>query len=172
MSTPTVNIANIIIGACTSFTVDSTAVGGTTGGVMIEKKRTFTDLQVDQVTGVVKKAIKEETYTVKTTLSEATLANLQIAWGLSQAPTTSASPASETLNIGLETTVTEHTLTFVGPCPSGTYTSRTFSVNRAISMAVAKPEMAKDKETLFEVEFECLPDLTKAGAEYGTVVDQ
>lgn len=167
----TVNVANIIIGACTSFTVDSTAVGGTSGGVTIEKKRTFTDLQVDQVTAVIKKAIKEETYTVKTTMSEATLANLQLAWGLSTAPTTSTSPATETLNIGVETTVTEHTLTFVGPCPSGTYTSRTFNVNRAISMAVAKPEMSKDKETVFEIEFECLPDLTKTGAEFGTVVD-
>lgn len=172
MTAPNVTIANIIIGACTSFTVDSNQLGGTSGGVTMEKKRTFTDLQVDQVTGVVKKAIKEETYTIKTNLSEATLANLQLAWGLSQAPVTATTPATETLNIGLETTVTEHTLAFVGPSPSGTYTSRTFSVNRAISMAVAKPIMAKDKETLFEVEFECLPDLTKTGSEYGTVVDQ
>lgn len=168
-----VTVANIIIGACTSFKVDSTDLGGTSGGVTIEKKRDFTDLEVDQVTAIIKKAIKKETYTVKTQLSEATLANLQLAWGLSTAPVTAAGPpATETLDIGVETKVTEHTLTFVGPCPSGTYTSRTFAVNRAISMAIAKPEMSKDKETLFEVEFDCLPDLTKTGAEFGTVVDQ
>lgn len=168
----TVTVGNIIIGACSSFKVDSTDVGATSGGVTVTKKRTFTDLSVDQVPGIVKKKVKEETYTVKTTISEATLANLQIAWGLSAAPVTSTTPASETLNIGLETDPEEHVLEFVGPCPKGSYTSRTVTFHRAISMGIAKPDVAKDKETLFDVEFECLPDLTQtAGSEYGTYVD-
>lgn len=168
-----VTTTNIIIGACTSFKVDGTVLGGTSGGVSVEKKRTYVDLQIDQVPGIVKKGIKEETYTVKTSLAEATLAHLQVAWGLSTAPVVATTPASTTLSLGVETTPVEHTLVFVGPAPTTAgYTTRTFTLNRAIAMVTGAMEISKDKETLFPVEFECLPNLADAGAEYGTVVDQ
>lgn len=167
-----VTAGNIIIGPCSSFKIDGTDVGATSGGVTVEKKQTFTDLQVDQITGIVKKSIKEETYTITTSLAEATLPNLQIAFGASAAPTTATTPASETLTLGLESGAVEHTLTFVGPSPKGTYTTRTFSLNRAVNVTATKIDLARDKETLFAVSFECLPDLTQtAGSEYGTVAD-
>lgn len=175
MTVPNVTTGNIIIGACTSFSVDSVDCGATSGGVMVEKKQTFTDLQVDQITGIIKKAIKEETYTITTELAEATLTNLQIAFGASAAPVTAVSPASNTLSLGLESGAIEHKLTFVGPCPSGgtaAYKTRTFTLNRAVNVTATKIDLARDKETLFAVSFECLPDLTQpAGSEYGTVVD-
>lgn len=174
MPVPNVTVGNIIIGPCTSFKVDGTEVGGTDGGVFWEKKTKFADITVDQVPGPLKKAVTEATYTLTTTLAEATLTNLQIAWGLSQAPVTSTNPASTTLNVGIERTAVEHQITFVGPCPAGAggYTTRTFTVYRAVSMAATKIGVQKDKPQMFQVEFDCLPDLTKPGSEYGTIVDQ
>lgn len=169
-----ITTANIIIGPCSSFSVDATDVGATSGGVTVEKKQTFTDINIDQITGIAKKAIKEETYTVTTELAEATLDNLQIAFGASSAPVVATSPSSTTLNLGLESGSVEHTLTFVGPCPpsSASYTTRTFSLSRAVNVTATKIDIARDKETLFAVSFECLPDLTAtAGSEYGTVTD-
>ncbi|MCL6454371.1 MAG: hypothetical protein K6T78_12235 [Alicyclobacillus sp.] len=171
----TITTANIIIGPCTSFTVDGNPVGATSGGVTFEKKQTYTDLSIDQITGIAKKAIKEETYTVTTTLAEATLQNLQYALSLSAAPVVSTSPATTTLNLGLESGAVEHKLVFVGPCPpsSSNYKTRTFTLNRAINVSAVKMEIAKDKEQMYQVSFECLPDLTQpAGSEYGTIVDQ
>lgn len=169
-----VTTGNIIIGACTSFQVDATECGATSGGVTVEKKQTFTDLQVDQITGIVKKAVKEETYTITTSLAEATLANLQIAFGASKAPVVSTTPASTTLSLGLESGSVEHELIFIGPCPPGatSYKTRTYTLHRAVNVTATKIDLARDKETLFAVSFECLPDLTQAaGSEYGTVVD-
>lgn len=169
-----VTTSNVIIGACTSFQVDGNDLGATSGGVTVEKKQTFVDIQVDQSTGVVVKAVKEETYTITTELAEATLNNLQIAFGLGSAPVVSTSPANTTLDLEAQGgAAIEHTLTFVGPCPPGTasYTTRTFSLNRAVNVTATKIEMARDKETLYQVAFQCLPDLTQTGHEYGTVVD-
>lgn len=172
----TITSSNIIIGACTSFTVDGTAIGGTSGGVTFEKKQTYTDLSVDQVTAKVKKAVKEEVYTVTTTMSEATLANLQIALSSSQAPVVVTTPASSTLNLSIETGAQEHVLVFVGKCPPGTstnYTTRTFTINRAVNVSALKLDLAKDKEQLFQISFDCLPDLTKtvSQGQYGTIQD-
>jgi hypothetical protein len=169
-----VTTTNIIIGPCTSFKVDGNDLGGTTGGVQIEKKRTFTDIEVDQYAGVIKKAIKQDTYTVKTTLSEATLANLAIAWDAPAPTVNPGPPQTTTMNMGVASGTnlapTEHTITFVGPAPNGK--TRTFNITRAVSMGTATPVMDRNKETVFAVEFECLPNLANTGAEYGTVVDQ
>lgn len=170
-----VNAGNIIAGPCTSFQVDGVEVGGTSGGVSAERKMTFNDVEVDQVVGVVKKILTKDEITVTTTLSEATLANLQLAWGISQAPVVNTSPANTTLNVGVEKAPVEHTLTFVGPCPPGTsnYKTRTVTFYRAINMVSAKLDFMKDKEQQYQVSFQCLPDLTKQdGSQYGTVVDQ
>lgn len=170
----TVTVGNIIAGPCTSFEVDGTAVGGTSGGVTLERKMTYTDLEVDQIVGVVKQALSKDAITVTTTLSEATLNNLQIAFNISNAPVVNTTPANTTLSVGVEKAPIEHTLTFVGPCPagSGSYTARTVTIHRAINMSTAKMDFVKDKEQGYHVQFTCLPDLTQtAGSEYGTVVD-
>lgn len=174
MATSTVTVGNIIAGPCTSFTVDATAVGGTSGGVTMERKQTMVDLEVDQIVGSIKKVPSKDVITVTTTLAESTLNNLQIAWGISAAPVVATTPASTTLSIGIENVAIEHTLTFVGPCPpgTGTYTTRTVTCSRAVSVATAKMDFLKDKEQAYQVTFDILPDLTKtAGSEYGTIVD-
>lgn len=167
----TVTTTNIIIGPCTSFQLDGTELGGTSNGVSVEKKQTTTNLECDQIAGAVGAGLSDEAYTIKTELAEATLANLQLAWGLSTAPTTDAqTPATTTLNLGLESDVIEHTLTFVGKAPGGK--TRTYSVNRAIAVVSGAHQLDKKKQITFPVEFTIFPDLTKTGAEFGTVADK
>jgi len=173
-TTPYVTVGNIIAGPCSSFTVDATAVGGTSGGVMMERKMTYTDLEVDQIVGVLKQALSKDAVTVTTTLSEATLANLQIAFNVTAAPVVSPTPATMTLSLGVETAPVEHILVFIGPCPAGaaSYTKRTVTLHRAINMSAAKMDFIKDKEQGYQVQFTILPDLTQTeGSEYGTFVD-
>lgn len=173
-----VNVNNIIIGPCKSLKIgvkggSLSDVGGTSGGVQVAKKRDYVNVEVDQYAATMKKSIKHESYTIKTTLSEATLKNLAYAWDNPQ-PTTLVGPPSQTsLGMGIvgDMTPTEYELEFVGPAPSGA--TRTFTIHRAISMGSATPTMDKNKETVYAVEFECLPDLSAtAGEEFGTVVDQ
>ncbi len=169
-----VTVGNIIAGACTNFAVDTTQVGGTSGGVTMERKVTMVDLEVDQIVGSIKKVPSKDVITVTTTLAEATLNNLQLAWGIAAAPVVATTPASTTLSVGVQNTAVEHTLTFVGPCPPGTanYTTRTVTIHRAVAVATAKMDFLKDKEQAYQVTFDVLPDLTQAaGSEYGTVVD-
>jgi hypothetical protein len=167
----TIDVANLIIGPCTSFQVDTKDVGGTSNGVQIEKKQKLNPITVDQIPGEVAQAIEDEAYTIKTELPAVTLANLQLAWGLSQAPVTDAgTPSKQTLSVGIERKVIEHALTFTGPAPGGK--TRTYTCTRAVTMVAGAATMDKKKQMAYPVEFKILPDLTSAGSEYGTVVDQ
>lgn len=166
----TVNIQNIIIGACSSFKCDATDVGGTDGGVSVNPRDTFRDIQVDQVIGVVKKARTNRVIQVVTTLKEATLDNLKLAFNLNTAITTDGTSGDKTLGLGVDTSTTEHALEFVGPGPDGF--TRTFTINRAIGYASGNYQIRKDQESVVQVTFDCLPDLTKPqGQEYGTIVE-
>lgn len=171
-----VTVANVIAGAASSFKVDGTETGGTNGGVDVERQMKFTGLQVDQVPGDVADIITGDDITVKTVLAEATLANLKLAWNASGTVTTQPGPpATQTLPIGVESGLAkEHALVFVGPCPAGTYTTRTYTLHKAISYATGQAfKLEKNGPTLFPVTFKIHPDLTQAqGSEYGTIVDQ
>lgn len=164
--TTTVDASTIIIGPCTSFYVDGTDLGGTSNGVQIEKKQKLNDTNVDQIPGAVSLAVEDETYTIKTQIPAITLKNLQLAWGLSQAPTVDT---ATTLKLGIERKVIEHTLSFTGPAPSGKI--RTYTNARAVAMVAGGHDLDKKKQTAYPVEFRILPDLATAGAEYGTIVD-
>lgn len=172
MPTPTtsIDVTNLILGPCKSFLIDNVDVGGTSNGVQIEKKQKLNPITVDQIPGEIAQAIEDESYSIKTELPAVTLANLQLAWGLSQAPVTDATASTQTLNIGIERNVIEHALTFTGPAPGGK--TRTYTVTRAVTMVAGAASLDKKKQMTYPVEFQILPDLTKTGAEYGTVVDQ
>jgi len=74
------------------------------------------------------------------------------------------------LQIGLSTGIVEHTLEATGVAPDGR--TRVYRTYRAISVRAAEHAYLRTKETLLPVEFDILPDLTKAaGEELGTVTD-
>jgi hypothetical protein len=165
-----VTAANVIMGPCTSFQIDDQELGATEGGVSVEFKQTTQELTVDQIIDAVDIKPTKNEYTVKTTLSESTLKNLQLAWNQANPPTVDTQTQTTTLNVGLNLNLPEHTLKFVGPAPGGE--QRTFTLHRVFQMSSGSVDIAKDKQQGIPVEFRCLPDLTQpAGSEYGTVVD-
>lgn len=178
MPTPYVTVGNIIAGPCTSFEVDGTPIGATTAGVTMERKVTFTDLEVDQIIGPIRMVPSKDVMTVTTTMAEATLQNLQIAFNLAAAPVVTAAATGVTANtqldLGLIQSAIEHTLVFKGPCPTTNgYSARTVTLNRCVNMGASKMAFEKGKETAYLVEFTCMPSLTAtAGSEFGTMVDE
>lgn len=165
-----IDVTSLIVGPCSYFGVDGLDLGGTMNGVQVEKKQTLTPVEVDQLPATLKNGVQMEEYTVKTELPAATLANLQLAWGLTAAPVTDVGAGTQTLDMGISYTVPEHALTFVGPAPGGK--TRTYTTSRAIAMVQGAQDYDRKKQLTIPVEFSCLPDLPAVGSEYGTVVDQ
>lgn len=166
----TITAENIIIGPCSSFKVDTTDVGATQGGVSVNARETFRNISADQIIGTIKKARTNRTLQVVTTMLETTLENLKVAWDLNTAITTDGESGDKTLGIGMDVTTEEHTLEFVGPGPSGA--TRTFSLNRAVGYASGNLQLRKDNESVVQVTFDCMPDMTQPiGTEYGTITE-
>jgi len=166
-----VTAANVIMGACSSFKLDGVELGGTDGGVTVEFKQTTQELSCDQVIDAIDIKPTKNEYSIKTTLAEYTLQNLQLGWNQANAPVVDAETGTTTLGIGVNYEIKSHTLEFVGPAPNGK--TRTYTVNIAKQMSSGTTDIAKDKQSGIPVEFRCLPDMTQAsGSEYGTYVDQ
>jgi len=164
-----IDVTQVIVGAGT-LEVDGVDVGATRDGVEMSRAIEFYDVQCDQVKATLKKAPTNQKRTVKTTLLEATLENLKLAWG-GTLVTSAGPPATKTLKMGLADGGEEHELVFVGPAP-GTYKTRTVTFYRAVNVSQSATKYVKDGEVRIEVEFEILPDLSKpAGEEWGTIVD-
>lgn len=170
----TVTVANIIVGPGT-LKVDGVDIGAITGGLSVAKQTDVYAVEVDNVRAPVKHIPVKETLTIKTTLSEATLENLRIVWNIATAQL-STNQTDENghlynqLVVGMSTGVVEHTLTATGVAPNGK--TRVYNTYRAIAVRASEHSYQRQKETLFPVEFDILPDLTRpAGTELGTVTD-
>lgn len=141
-------------------------IGFTIDGVEITLEPDFVDINVDQMGDAAKLIEQSIKVMLKTTLAEATLANLAIAWGRPD-----AALSGGTLEIGVNSTgkPIERQLRFVGKSPDNT--DRTYTVNRAVSVASSGHSFKRGEATVYPVEFRILPDANNTGAEYGTIVD-
>lgn len=168
----TVTVANILIGAAT-LKIDGTDVGAISGGLAVAKATDVYAIEVDNVRAPVKHIPVKESFSVKTNMAESTLENLRIVWNIPANKLDSGSPelnAVKKLRVGLSTGIVEHTLEATGVAPDGR--TRVYRTFRAISVRAAEHAYLRTKETLLPVEFDILPDLTKAaGEELGTVTD-
>jgi hypothetical protein len=158
---------NVIIGVG-SLNVDGTSVGYTAGGVSITQKADRMDKEVDQSYAPVGIHKVKESFELKTSLAEATLANLKLVW--EQLESVSEASPTRTLSWGMNPDCVEHTLVFKGKSPEGY--DRTFTVLKAVVWDAGEVNHQKDKVTVIPVTFRILPDVTKAaGKEYGSIVD-
>lgn len=165
---PTVTVSNICIGPAT-LKVDGVDVGGLNGGVQIAKSVDVYPIEVDSVRAPVRHIPVKEALSLKTTMAEATLKNLQIIWNIPNEKYNDTATTGS-LKIGMSTGVVEHTLEITGVAPNGA--TRVYTVRRAISIKPSEHMYQRTKETLFPVEFDILPDLTQpAGDEFGQIVD-
>lgn len=145
-------------------------MGFTVDGVEITFEPDIVDIVVDQFGDAARLIENSVKVMVKTTLAEATLANLAIAWGRPDAAYTAGTNGG-ILELGVNATgrPTERRLRFTGTSPEGF--DRTYTCWRAVSVASSSHSYKRNEATLFPVEFRILPDAGHTGSEYGTIED-
>ena len=159
--------ANVIIGVGV-MKVNGTSVGYTSGGVTVVHNTDKIDKEVDQSYAAVGIHKIRESFEVRTSLAEATLANLKIVWEQTQSVVESS--PTRTLSWGMNSSVVEMALEFTGKSPEGL--ARTFTVHKAVVYETGEMNLSKDSLTLVPVTFRVLPDTDLvAGLEYGAIVD-
>jgi len=167
-----VTFANIVVGEG-SLTVDGTNVGATQEGASLAWEPDMVDIEVDQFGDAALVVQSKVKVSLKTTLAEATLNNLVVAWGLKAADLVTTSV--KTLSIPLYSVYPqEHTVVLVGKAPNSTASvtkTRTYTTYRAIQYSGSEHALNRSENVKFPVDFRILPDGSHTGAEYGTIVD-
>jgi len=190
----TVTTANIVVGeaevkigtantAMTKSDFDNlTSVGGTQGGVEITWEPDMVDIAVDQYGDAAKVIQSKVKVMVKTTLAEATLNNLALAWsydsstGGSDVLVNNDGGNTKTFLFGVQNVYPfEKAIQIVGNAPgsdAATTKTRKFNTKRAISMESSTISMKRAEATVFAVSFRILPVSADVGYEYGKIIDQ
>jgi len=159
--------ANVLVGMGT-FSVDTTDVGSTHGGVTIEKTQDVYEKKIDQKLDAIALYPIGTKMSVKTNIGEATLENMKTVW--SESTSVTSSGTSRHLDGGITTSLTERALSFNGKSPEGY--NRTYQFHKAVVVGASQHAIKKDDQVVFPVEFRCLPDFTKTtGEEYYTITD-
>lgn len=197
---PGINTQEIIIGACNIYlgpsgttrpalgaagygaVLDANAawshVGFTQDGLEMAYSPDYTDVEVDQWLDSALTFKSSMRVMFNTTLAQATLYNLMLAWG--QSSTTLTSNASEaTLDIGdgdLGTAAVERGLIAIGNGTTGrtagqaTYSERFYHAYRIINVDETSIGMRRAENTGVPVSFRALPDQTTS--KYGQVKER
>jgi hypothetical protein len=118
---------------------------------------------------------------VKTTLAEATLNNLALAWNYDSVGTTDVvanndGSNTKTFLFGAQTVFPyEKAIVITGTAPNSSASgvkTRKFYTKRAISMDASNITMKRAEASVFAVGFRILPKVEDTGYEYGKIVDQ
>jgi len=158
-------------------------LGFTSDGVEFSYEPDFGEVEVDQLLDAAKMYKQGQTASVNTSLAEATLDNLVLAWGqkvtsISAAPAPDATDGQE-LGIAsgaLLDEPVERSLVFVGPAPRSATTNkrreRVYHVRRALNVEASSFSLAKTDPTMIPVSLRLLPDPYYSGKEYGIIRDR
>lgn len=169
----------------TAFDTDSNwrDLGFTDGGVEVGYEPTYSDVSVDQWKDAAKVFLESETMTFSTSLVEATLENLILAWGRSESSDLAVNGDVQTFSLGTGRDVAcEYTFAFVVPAPGSTavcddsgtpvVVERLYLANRIVSVDGSTHGYRRTEATMFPVNFRALPSSNAtAGQEYGIVED-
>jgi hypothetical protein len=189
-----VNVSNIVVGeatlklgdsanATTIAAMDSFAdLGATQNGVEISWEPDMVDIEIDQYGDAARIVQSKVKVMVKTTLAEATLNNLALAWNYDQNTGGAAivnnndGANTQTFKFGAQTVFPyEKALVITGTAPNsaaGAVKTRKFYTKRAISMEASNVTMKRAEASVFAVGFRILPKTEDSGYEYGKIVDQ
>ncbi len=160
MATTKTNI--IVCGTAVVLKVGGTDVGYTAGGVELELADEHYDVIADQSLTPVLRKLTSRTCTVRTTMLEANLEHLRMAWNLADSALVSSSLTLNSSEKG------EVAVVFEGKGP-GTTVKRTATFFAAVAMTTGPIPNFKDKECQIPVEFTCLWSDTNSA--FGTIVD-
>jgi len=196
-----VNVANIVVGeatiklgpsanATTIAAMDNFAdVGATQNGVEISWEPDIVDIEIDQFGDAAKLIQSKVKVMVKTTLAEATLNNLAIAWNYDdqgggaaadgddiKANLAGSGASTNTFLFGAQNVYPrEKGLVVIGSAPGSSAAaikSRSFYTKRAVSMESSMISMKRAEATMFTVGFRILPTVADTNYEYGKIIDQ
>jgi len=151
--------------------------GFTTEGLEVSYEPDYGDVEVDQLLDSAKLFKQSMRVTINTTLAEAALENLLVAWGQQSATLTSTSSTTE-LGIAagaLGDEPVERALVAVGPGPktaAGAKRERLYHARRVLSVESSAHSVRRNEATVFPVAFRLLPDPNFAGSEYGVIRDR
>jgi len=165
-------------------------VGYTTDGLELSYEPDYAEIEVDQLLDVAKIFKQSIRASLNTTMVEATLDNLRIAWAqvgdLKAAGDTpfdgGTALADDEVEIGMEAGALgdapdERQLVSIGRSPvkqddgSVSY-QRVYHVRRVLSMETSSHSLRRVEATTFPVAFRLLADASQTGAEYGTIRDR
>jgi len=189
-----VNVSNIVVGEATIKLGDSANattisamdgfadLGATQNGVEISWEPDMVDIEIDQYGDAARIVQSKVKVMVKTTMAEATLNNLAIAWNYDQntggpdIKNNNDGANTKTFLFGAQTVFPyEKGLVVEGTAPgsaAGAIKTRKFYTKRAISMEASNVTMKRAEASVFAVGFRILPKTEDAGYEYGKIIDQ
>lgn len=189
-----VTVSNIVVGeasiklgdsanATTHAAMDAFSdVGATQNGVEISWEPDIVDIEIDQYGDAAKLVQSKVKVMLKTTLAEATLNNLAIAWNYDQndegsdIQNNNDGANTKTFLFGSQSVYPfEKGLVVAGNAPGATASAtrtRKFYTKRAVSMESSMISMKRAEATMFAVGFRILPKTEDTGYEYGKIVDQ
>ena len=188
-----VNVSNIVVGEATIKVGDSSGatsisamdgfgdIGATQNGVEISWEPDMVDIEIDQFGDAARIVQSKVKVMVKTTLAEATLNNLALAWNYDSVGSNSVIANNDGANtksflFGAQTVFPyEKALVIQGTAPgsaAGGIKTRKFYTKRAISMEASNISMKRAEASVFAVGFRILPKVEDTGYEYGKIIDQ
>ena len=152
--------------------------GFTSEGLELAYEPDYGDVEVDQLLDSAKIFKTSMRVSLNTTLTEASLENLLVAWGQG-ATTRTTTTTEETLGIAagsLGDEPVERSLVAVGPGPrtaANARRERLYHARRVLSVEATSFALRRSEATVFPVSFRLLPDPTAAaGQEYGIIRDR
>jgi hypothetical protein len=157
-------------------------IGATQGGVEISWEPDMVDIEIDQYGDAAKVIQSKVKVMLKTTLAEATLNNLAIAWSYDRTDggadilVNNDGANTKTFMFGSQSVYPyEYALQIVGNAPGSTASvtkTRKFNTKRAVSFESSMISMKRAEATMFAVSFRVLPNPADTGYEYGKIIDQ
>lgn len=154
------------------------SVGYTSDGLSLSYEPSWGDVEVDQLLDSAKIFKSSMRVTLTTTLVEAALENLMVAWG-QQASTLASTGNDETLGIAagaLGDEPVERSLAAIGPAPrrpaDNAKRERLYHGRRVLSVENTEIALRRSEATVFPISFRLLPDASFPGQEYGVIRDR
>lgn len=161
------------VNALEADTTNWRGMGYTSEGIEVSYEPDFGEVMVDQLLDAAKLFKQGMRVSVNTTLSEATLENLLVAWGQQ---TNTLNSTTLTISSGaLGDEPTERSLAFVGPAPrtvAGAKQERVYYVRRALQVETSAFSLSRSDATVFPVSFRLLPEASSSGSSYGTITER
>ena len=169
-----------------SFDADSSwkYVGATQEGIELAYEPDYGEVEVDQLRDAAILFNQMTMVSLNTTLAEATLENLLLAWGLADEFLQQVDGKVDSFSVGnAPVDPVERSIAFVGKGAPATYTDgednavtarrdRVYLGRRVLSVEGATLNLSRTENTAYPVTFRLLPDPAFRDSEYGVIIDR